>query len=471
MNRKFLVLAVAVVIAFIVEGGILAVWLLGGETIRTDRRTPHPDEMETATEEPEIDRNMGTLIKGTATAAQLPGSWSQFRGPGRDGIAPASEKISVDWPEGGPPVLWKMEVGEGHAGVAVQDGIVYLHDYDREKKEDAIRALSLADGAELWRYTYYVKIKPYHGITRTVPAVKGKYLVAMGPMCQVTCLDSKTGERRWDFDLAKEFGTVVPEWYAGQCPIIEGDAAIIAPVGDLMAMAIELETGKIRWKTPNPEGWEMTHASLMPIDYGGERQLICIGTGGVAGISAADGSVRWTYTGWKNRIVAPSALPIGDDRVLLTAGYGAKCTMLQLKGAPGRIEVKELWQLKRSVFGSDQQTPLFYGGHIYSVIPPLSRGELICITLDGKEVWRSGSENMFGLGPYMIADGKILALTDQSCELVAIEPSPSGYKELARAKIFTGHDAWAPMALAGGRLILRDLKQLICLDVSGGKGD
>ena len=39
--------------------------------------------------------------------------------------------------------------------------------------------------------------------------MSGKYLVTLGPMCQVTCLDAKTGERKWDFDLAKEFGTTV----------------------------------------------------------------------------------------------------------------------------------------------------------------------------------------------------------------------------------------------------------------------
>ena len=46
-----------------------------------------------------------------------------------------------------------------------------------------------------------------------------------------------------------------------------------------------------------------------------------------------------------------------------------------------------------------------------------------------------------------------------------MEARPDRFEEKARAKVLDGHDAWAPMALAGGRLILRDLTQLVCLDL------
>ena len=37
---------------------------------------------------------------------------------------------------------------EGHAGAAIHRGRVYLIDYDRDKKLDAIRCLSLDDGSK-----------------------------------------------------------------------------------------------------------------------------------------------------------------------------------------------------------------------------------------------------------------------------------------------------------------------------------
>jgi outer membrane protein assembly factor BamB len=49
--------------------------------------------------------------------------------------------------------------------------------------------------------------------------------------------------------------------------------------------------------------------------------------------------------------------------------------------------------------------------------------------------------------------------------LTMAEASPAGFKMLARAKVLDGHETWAPLAIAGGRLIVRDLERLVCLDV------
>ena len=53
------------------------------------------------------------------------------------------------------------------------------------------------------------------------------------------------------------------------------------------------------------------------------------------------------------------------------------------------------------------------------------------------------------------------------------EVSPEQYNELGKAEIFVdGHDAWGPMAIVGGRLLLRDMTQMKCLDISSkAKGD
>ena len=47
--------------------------------------------------------------------------------------------------------------------------------------------------------------------------------------------------------------------------------------------------------------------------------------------------------------------------------------------------------------------------------------------------------------------------------IVEIEPNNSPQQ----AQVLTGHDSWGPMAMAGGRLILRDLTRMVCLDVRG----
>jgi len=55
---------------------------------------------------------------------------------------------------------------------------------------------------------------------------------------------------------------------------------------------------------------------------------------------------------------------------------------------------------------------------------------------------------------------------DDDGTLSLLEATPERYHALAQAKVLEEPDAWGPMAIAGGRLILRDLNRMICLDVA-----
>ena len=132
----------------------------------------------------------GKLVRSDGQPATLPGAWPQFRGPNRDVISPETVSLARAWQPPEPRELWAIDVGEGYAGAAVLNGRVYLMDYVRESKQDALRCLSLADGREIWRYAYPLSVKRNHGMSRTVPAVTDKLVVAMDPKCHVVCLDS-----------------------------------------------------------------------------------------------------------------------------------------------------------------------------------------------------------------------------------------------------------------------------------------
>jgi outer membrane protein assembly factor BamB len=124
------------------------------------------------------------------------------------------------------------------------------------------------------------------------------------------------------------------------------------------------------------------------------------------------------------------------------------------------MAAKIQYKLPPEQFDSQQQTPIYYESFIYGV---RSDGQLVCLDPTGKVVWTSG-DRRFGLGPYMIADGMILLMNDSGL-LELAEASPHGFRHLAQAQVLEGHDSWAPMALAGGRLIVRDLTKMVCLDM------
>jgi outer membrane protein assembly factor BamB len=406
-----------------------------------------------------------TLEKGNGKPGQTKDSWPCFRGVRRDDIGKDSVELSRSWPEGGPPATWELELGEGYAGAAVRDGRVYIFDYDEKNKRDAIRCLSFDNGEEIWRYSYPMDIKRNHGISRTVVALDGPYLIGIGPKCQVTCLNAETGAFLWRMDLAEQFGTTVPGWYAGQCPLIENGKLILAPgAPDVLLMAIDCASGYIIWKTPNPHGSKMSHASVVPMTYKGKHTYVYAGTKGAVGVSASDGGIVWETQDFKWHTIAPSPLPVGEDRILFTAGYGSEAKLMQLVESDGKVQVKTLKAMKPKEFGVEQHTPILYEDHIYAVLPK-PRQELVCMDAGLNEVWASGSPNRFGIGPWMIADGMIFLMDDDGMLTIA-EATTKGYIQLARAKVLPGPDSWGPMTLVDGKLFVRDLNRMKCLDVA-----
>ena len=278
----------------------------------------------------------GQPIRGPGQPADVSGVWPAFRGPNRDAICDDGTRLARSWPPQGPPVLWRIELGQGYAGAVIRDGRVYVLDYDEKAKADTMRCLSLADGREIWRNSYPVEVTPNHGCSRTVPALVNECVVSIGPRCHVACWDAETGQCRWLIDMVQRFGAEERQWYTGQCPLVDGDRVILAPCGaDALLVAVEYRTGQILWKTPNPRGWKMTHSSVMPTEFAGRKMYVYCGTGGTAGIAADDGRLLWDETSWvENFATSPSPLPLPDGRIFLCSGYDITgAMMLQMKQA------------------------------------------------------------------------------------------------------------------------------------------
>jgi len=465
LTMKQSILARALPISFTVVATVLLYfWLSADAAVGLKERLPIAENaIQAVSGQEQSGPLQGKLVQFDGVPADLPGAWPRFRGANFDAISSGDVRLARTWPEQGPTVLWSIDVGEGYAGAAVLAGRVYILDYDQQIGADAVRCLSLADGQEIWRYSYPVKVKRYHGMSRTVPAVTDEYVVSLGPKCHVTCLDSTTGQLFWMLDLVKAFGAKVPTWYAGQCPLIDDGKAILAVGGKSLMMAVDCQDGDIVWESPNPYGWLMTHSSAMPTEFKGTRMYVYCASGGVVGISAEDGSILWEYPEWKIRIAnVPSPVIIDEERIFLSGGYNAGSMMLRLVEQGGQIKAEPVYRLEPEIFGSAQQTPIFYEGYIYGVRPD---GQLTCLDVDGRVVWTSTSSHQFDLGPYTIANGLIYVMNDSGV-LALVEASPAGYVQLAETKVLEGPDSWGPMAVVSGRLILRDLNRMICLDIS-----
>ena len=406
---------------------------------------------------------------GTPSSGE--GTWPWFRGANRRNISEEETDLVDGWGEEGPRRLWSIALGEGHGGPAVQNGRVYVLDYDEERKGDALRCLSLEDGREIWRRWYKIEIKRNHGVSRTVPALADGAAVTIGPKGHVMCVDAESGDYRWSIDMGNVYGAEIPNWYTAQCPLVDDGRVVLAPGGAALMLAVDLQSGEEVWKTPNPKDWKMSHSSIMPMTFYGRRAYVYCALGGMAAVAAdgeEQGRVLFETEAWSSSVVAPSPVPLPGNRIFVTAGYGKGSMLFRVREEDGRFSLEELATLDKKVFASEQQTPLYYREHLFGILPNDAgalKKQLMCYHPERGQAWTSGNTNRFGLGPYLIADEKLFVLRDDGV-LVLAKADTAAYVELARAKVLHGRDAWGPMALVDGRLLLRDSEELICLDVA-----
>ncbi len=413
----------------------------------------------------------------------IAGEWPRFRGTDYDNINKDATPLAETWDTTGPPIVWQTTLGEGYAGPAIKNGRVYILDYNEKKKADMLRCFSLKSGTELWRRWYNVDLKRNHGYSRTIPAVTDKYVVTIGPRSHVMCVDPLNGKLLWTIDLEKEYGIpgrekgrVTPDFYAGQCPLIDNDIAIIAPGAKALMIGVECKTGKVIWKTPNPDSLRMSHTSIIPMIIHGKKMYVYNALGGVCGISADGddrGKVLWKTLDWSPNIVVSSPIYLGNDEMAVFGSYGSGGARIKIiKNDSGFTTAVSEQHKSPEGIACEQQTPILLGDYLWDVLPENAgalKKQLVCYHKSNllKAVWSSGKESRFGkgLGPYIISQNLLYLLDDEgTLYLYKIETNKATL--VTSHKILDAIEAWGPMAIAGKYLIMRDTRNLLCLDIS-----
>ena len=434
-----------------------------------------------------------TAVVLMAAACSSLSDWPQYLGPNRNSISD-QKGVLRSWPENGPEVLWTVAVGIGYGGPVVKDGKVYLLDRD-DKVGDNLRCLDLSNGKELWNFAYDAPGRVMFPGSRSVPIVEGNNVYSCGPYGDVYCIDINTHKPVWNKNVWKDFGGGrIPIWAITQCPLIYGDLLIMASQApEAGVVAYNKLTGNVVWKTPNLGNETYVSPAVVQIDGKDHVVMVTSSTnlighpelantlGNVVGIEPLTGKILWQYDKWNCHISVPSAVDAGEGRVLITGAYNAGAALIKVeKKADGSYGVTELY--KTVEFGAHTQPPILYNGYFYAQYTTNERRDgMVCMSIDGQIKWKTGRSPTFNKGGSILADGLLLS-TDGSTKLYLIEPDPSGFKLLASAEVLGegGTDAndrlasrvggstqnWAPLALADGKLLIRDQSQLKCVKVA-----
>jgi len=412
--------------------------------------------------------------------------WPQFLGPERNSTSPQTGLLKT-WPEKGPEVLWSVDLGIGYGGPVVKDGKVYILDRN-DDSGDHMKCFDLSTGKELWSYHYDAPGSVRYPGSRSVPLVDGNYVYSCGPYGDLYCIDINSHKPVWNRNVWTDFGgKEIPTWAISQCPIVYDNLVILASQApEAGVVAYNKVTGELKWKTPPLGAVGYVSPAIVKIDNKDHVVMVTASDrrtgsmGKVVGINPSTGKILWEYANWNCRIPVPSAFDAGNNRVLVIGGYELGATMIQVeKQANGEYGTTEIFTTEE--FGDQTKPPILHNGYFYAQYGTNSRRDgMVCMSMEGEIMWKTKREPDFNKGSMILADGLILA-TDGSESLYLVKPDPKGFNPVSSCKLFTGTEEnnegaeqqegavsqnWAPLALADGKLLIRDQKKMLCVKVA-----
>jgi len=404
------------------------------------------------------------LILLIAVSFSPAADWPQWLGPTRDSASP--EKVAV-W-KNAPKVLWRHPIGEGNSSPIVVGDRVFLHSKVKDKNEEEVLALDVKDGEEVWRKTYArAAFKSLYGNgPRATPAVVDGKLYTFGITGVLTCWSTSDGKQIWQEDVLKLFGAKNLFFGASSSPLIEGASVVVAAGGKgASVVAFDRDKGAIAWKSQDDKA---SYSSPITVAKGKERQIVCLTADGVISLNPSNGDLFWRFP-LKDKLFESSTTPGRAGDILLASSITFGSAGLRLETKDGKPTQSEAW--KDPKLTSYFSTPVAVGDeHIYLVIGsnPLAGGpaqaDLHCIEAKtGQVLWTRPKVGQYHASLLRTGNDKLLMLEDKG-DLVLVDPNAKEYKELARAKVCGA--TWAHPALAGGKLYLRDDKEVICLQLN-----
>lgn len=414
-----------------------------------------------------------SLLAGLASGSLLlANNWTFIRGPQGDGTTP--ETVSASWPASGPKVVWRVPSENGFSSFSVAEGRAFtleLREIEGAKQEVVV-ARNADTGAELWIKTLG-PVKYRNGGDdgtpdnrggdgpRSTPTVSDGRVYVTSAKLVLSCFEARSGDLVWRKDLMKDFGGDNIAWENAASPLVEDGLVLVAGGGAGQSLlGFEAKTGDVAWKAFDET---MTHATPTPATIHGQRQVIFFLKSGLLAIEAKTGRELWRYA-FPFRISTAASPVVSGDIVYCSAGYGVGAGACQVSRNGDTWSAKEIYRFQGDKpLANHWSTPVLHDGHLYGMFQfkEYGNGPVKCVEIATGEVkWEKPG---FGPGQVILAGNQVLALGDAG-QLVLMDATPSGYKELARADILDGK-CWGSPVLSNGRVYARSTKEAVCLDL------
>jgi len=379
--------------------------------------------------------------------------WPQWMGPDLTGVS-AESGWSTKWPADGLQPAWTKDVGTGFSSVSVAGGRIFTMGHSDGK--ETVWCLDEASGDEIWACSYEAKLNAnlYEGGPGATPTVDGDRVYSLSIDGRLLCLNVANGDRVWEVDLKAEFGVRLHEWGFNSSPLIVGDRLYVQ--GGRIA-CFDKANGDVVWKSARHNAG---YGSVRTFPWNGVELLASLDCDGLRISLASDGS-EFAFAAWKSPFRTNSTTPIiVGDRIYISTGYNIGCGLFQLKASGEGGALEEIYTSKR--MRNHFNNSILFEGHLYGVDGNSNLGRVVTLTCmnfeTGEVVWK---ERGLGCGSLMIADGKLVVLSEKG-DLVIANASPDGFEEVARTKFLSGR-CWTVPVLVNGRVFGRNAAgKLVC---------
>jgi len=190
-----------------------------------------------------------------------------------------------------------------------------------------------------------------------------------------------------------------------------------------------------------------SYSSPVLVELAGRKQIVILNDRTLAGHDPETGSVLWeeAWPSGSPNVAPPVLLP--GDRLLVSTGYGIGSKVFRVaRGADGALNAELEWESTR--LKSKFANLVVHEGWVFG----LDDGVMTCLDpATGERKWKGGR---YGHGQLLLVEDLLLVQTEDG-EIVLLEPSPDGQKELSRFAVLDGR-TWNPPALAGAYLVVRN---------------
>lgn len=384
-------------------------------------------------------------IGETSTRHPSATDYPQFLGRHRNGVVTGIQ-LNRDWDTHPPKLVWWQPIGAGWSGFAVvgDSAITQEQEGDWEK----VVCYDLYTGEVKWSHKDQARYSsPPAGIgPRATPTISGNRVYTIGATGILNCLDFQTGERLWSADTFKQNEAEPPPWGVSISPLVFDELVIVSAGG---AVAYHKETGEIVWTGHRTQSG---YSSPLVTTLLGTEQIVLFNQGLITAHEPLTGELLWKQP-WVDAECVAQPVPISDDTLLASTGYGAGAKLYQLSRNPtGEFDVSIVWETIN--LKAKFTNIIYYEGYLYG----LDDGIFACINpTDGTRQWKRGR---YGHGQTLLISD-ILLVTTESGDVVLVEPTPEGHIEHGRFKALTGK-TWNTPALAGDYLLVRNGSEAAC---------